>query len=220
MQKRVCQARLLVITPLDAFEESWMLSNSMGRRNATALLINNSSSEISNIVWKRSQEIAESKVRLTLSELLAKMNVKTVIVDEIGGSDLSQMFLVVNTTNFNWYEPNNSETQPSMKRSGHTANVIGKYMVIAFGSGPNFNFEYKEKGEADVLLLDISNSLNYVWTDHFSPDAVIPPQSSSPQPTIATSTVATTITTSMAQSSSPQPSPPQLNITIKIIQEL
>ncbi|CAB5361588.1 unnamed protein product [Rhizophagus irregularis] len=152
--------------------------------------------EISNIVWKRSQEIAESKVRLTLSELLAKMNVKTVIVDEIG------------------------ETQPSMKRSGHTANVIGKYMVIAFGSGPNFNFEYKEKGEADVLLLDISNSLNYVWTDHFSPDAVIPPQSSSPQPTIATSTVATTITTSMAQSSSPQPSPPQLNITIKIIQEL
>jgi drug/metabolite transporter (DMT)-like permease len=68
---------------------------------------------------------------------------------------------------------------------------------LFLGSCPNFNFEYKEKGEADVLLLDVSNSLNYVWTDHFSPDAVIPPQSSSPQPTIATSTVATTITTSI-----------------------
>ncbi|PKB94749.1 hypothetical protein RhiirA5_477669 [Rhizophagus irregularis] len=137
-----------------------------------------------------------------------------------GDNTDNKMLYVLNTTNFNWYEPNNSGTQPSMKCSGHTANVIGKYMVIAFGSGPNFNFEYKEKGEADVLLLDVSNSLNYVWTDHFSPNAVIPPQSSSPQPTIATSTVATTITTSMAQSSSPQPSPPQLNITIKIIQEL
>ncbi|GES97734.1 hypothetical protein RCL_jg3511.t1 [Rhizophagus clarus] len=44
------------------------------------------SSEVNNIVWNRSQEIAESKVRLTLSELLAKTNIEATIVDEIGDS--------------------------------------------------------------------------------------------------------------------------------------
>ncbi|PKB97932.1 hypothetical protein RhiirA5_367247, partial [Rhizophagus irregularis] len=31
----------------------------------------------------------------------------------------------------------------------------------------------------DVLLLDIGNSSNYIWTNNFDPNAVIPPQSSS-----------------------------------------
>jgi hypothetical protein len=39
MQKRVRRARLHVITPLDAFEEGWMLSNPMGRRSAMASII-------------------------------------------------------------------------------------------------------------------------------------------------------------------------------------
>ncbi|CAG8662769.1 4202_t:CDS:2, partial [Paraglomus brasilianum] len=43
-------------------------------------------SEICDIVWSKSKEIAESQVRLSLSELITKTNVKTAIVDGIGGS--------------------------------------------------------------------------------------------------------------------------------------
>ncbi|CAG8574565.1 7731_t:CDS:2 [Ambispora leptoticha] len=42
------------------------------------------SAEIIDIIWDRSEEIADSKVRLTLSELLTKTKVKTNIVSEIG----------------------------------------------------------------------------------------------------------------------------------------
>ncbi|CAG8517668.1 8531_t:CDS:2, partial [Paraglomus brasilianum] len=51
-------------TPLGAFEEGWCKK----------------SAEIIDIIWDRSKEIADSKVRLTLSELLTKTN----IIGEIG----------------------------------------------------------------------------------------------------------------------------------------
>ncbi|CAB4408637.1 unnamed protein product [Rhizophagus irregularis] len=97
-----------------------------------------------------------------------------------GGDDIdNKMLYVLDTTNFNWYEPNVSGKGPTIKRFDHTANVIGRYMVIAFGSGPGLNFNYRKNGESDVLLLDIGNSSNYIWTNNFDPNAVIPPQSSS-----------------------------------------
>ncbi|PKY25903.1 hypothetical protein RhiirB3_472745 [Rhizophagus irregularis] len=97
-----------------------------------------------------------------------------------GGDDIdNKMLYVLDTTNFNWYEPNVSGKGPTIKRFDHTANVIGRYMVIAFGSGFGLNFNYRKNGESDVLLLDIGNSSNYIWTNNFDPNAVIPPQSSS-----------------------------------------
>ncbi|CAB4484217.1 unnamed protein product [Rhizophagus irregularis] len=63
---------------------------------------------------------------------------------------------------------------PIMKRFDHTGNVIGKYMVIAFGSGPGLDFNYREEGESDVLLLDIGDPSNYTWTTYFDSDAAIP----------------------------------------------
>ncbi|CAG8615648.1 3176_t:CDS:2, partial [Diversispora eburnea] len=48
----------------------------------------NGPSEICNIVWSKSKEIAESQVRLSLSELITKTSVKTAIVDEIGSQRL------------------------------------------------------------------------------------------------------------------------------------
>jgi N-acetylneuraminic acid mutarotase len=51
-----------------------------------------------------------------------------------GGSNSNNKHLyVLDTTNFNWYEPKVSGKVPTLKRFGHSANVIGKYMVIAFG---------------------------------------------------------------------------------------
>ncbi|RGB41047.1 hypothetical protein C1646_752568 [Rhizophagus diaphanus] len=51
------------------------------------------------------------------------------------------------------------------------ANVIGKYMVISFGDG------YDRTVENDLLLLDISNNEEYIWTTKFDPknDTVSPP---------------------------------------------
>ncbi|CAB5207355.1 unnamed protein product [Rhizophagus irregularis] len=58
---------------------------------------------------------------------------------------------------------------PQYKRGEHCANVIGKYMVITFGSNGVLDAKYKEDGESDVLLLDISDDSEYVWTTSFDP---------------------------------------------------
>ncbi|CAG8493138.1 5281_t:CDS:10 [Paraglomus occultum] len=41
-------------------------------------------SDIVEVIWERSDEIAKSQVRLTLSEVLAKVNIKVALVDEVG----------------------------------------------------------------------------------------------------------------------------------------
>ncbi|GES81373.1 hypothetical protein GLOIN_2v1847904 [Rhizophagus clarus] len=91
----------------------------------------------------------------------------------------NKLLYVLDTRTFNWYEPNVSGKNPTIKRFDHSANVIGKYMVIAFGSGSDLDFSYRSNSESDVLLLDIGNSSNYVWTNYFDPNAVIPPQTTS-----------------------------------------
>ncbi|CAG8730036.1 13465_t:CDS:2, partial [Funneliformis caledonium] len=69
---------------------------------------------------------------------------------------------VLDLLNFEWYIPNISGTIPS-SRHWHKANVIGKYMFISFGAG------YDPTIDNDILLLDISNDQEYVWTNIFDP---------------------------------------------------
>ncbi|GET01590.1 hypothetical protein GLOIN_2v1780026 [Rhizophagus clarus] len=69
----------------------------------------------------------------------------------------------LNLINFEWNIPNTSGTTPS-SRNQHRANVIGNYMVISFGS-----FFSISGDESDILLLDISNVNEYVWTNDFKP---------------------------------------------------
>ncbi|CAG8639417.1 6336_t:CDS:2, partial [Funneliformis caledonium] len=66
---------------------------------------------------------------------------------------------VLNLINYEWYIPKISGNIPSPRR-WHEANVIGKYMVVSFGQGYEDN---------DILLLDISNNEEYIWTDSFDP---------------------------------------------------
>ncbi|RHZ81429.1 hypothetical protein Glove_120g46 [Diversispora epigaea] len=87
-------------------------------------------SGICDIIWSRSKEIAESQVHLSLSEVLAKMNVKTTIVNEIGGSESQsastvRLFIPEKKTQEPRHKPNkknqevNSEsvTPPQKKRT-------------------------------------------------------------------------------------------------------
>ncbi|RIA85750.1 hypothetical protein C1645_830342 [Glomus cerebriforme] len=73
---------------------------------------------------------------------------------------LDSTLYVLDLTNFSWYVPKISGIIPS-SRVYHKANVIGKYMVISFGFG------YDNTIESDILLLDINNNEEYVWTTTF-----------------------------------------------------
>ncbi|PKB94949.1 hypothetical protein RhiirA5_476836 [Rhizophagus irregularis] len=79
----------------------------------------------------------------------------------------------LNVINFEWRIPNISGKIPK-SRLYHKANVIGKYMVITFGLG------YDQLTESDILLLDIGNAGEYIWTNEFYPPS--PPQSSKVPP--------------------------------------
>ncbi|RIA96727.1 hypothetical protein C1645_871834 [Glomus cerebriforme] len=84
---------------------------------------------------------------------------------------------VLNLNNFEWYIPTISGQIPK-SRMFHKANVIANYMVVSFGDG------YDQSTESDILLLDISNSEEYMWTNNFVPTIISPPSSSaSPSPT-------------------------------------
>ncbi|RIA83037.1 hypothetical protein C1645_861709 [Glomus cerebriforme] len=95
----------------------------------------------------------------------------------------------LNLFNFEWIIPKISNTsQIPNSRMYHKANVIGKYMIISFGLG------YDPSIESDILLLDISNKNEYVWTDAFDLNS----SSISTKPT-ATNTVQPETSTQPAQ---------------------
>ncbi|GBB99628.1 hypothetical protein RclHR1_03590003 [Rhizophagus clarus] len=88
----------------------------------------------------------------------------------------------LNLINFEWRIPKVFGQIPE-SRMNHKANVIGKYMVISFGYGYD-----NIPTESDILLLDISNVDEYIWTNEFYPlPPPLPPSPSSPP--LSTSTL-------------------------------
>ncbi|RIA84166.1 hypothetical protein C1645_742531 [Glomus cerebriforme] len=98
---------------------------------------------------------------------------------------------VLNLISYEWYIPKNSGQIPA-SRMYHRANVIGNYMVVSFGTG------YNQLTESDILLLDISNNVEYIWTYNFAPSIILPTSSSAVASTsvIQSSTIATSSTNS------------------------
>ncbi|CAG8533467.1 10161_t:CDS:2 [Funneliformis caledonium] len=84
---------------------------------------------------------------------------------------------MLDLVNFEWKVPKVSGNIPS-SRYWHQANVIGKYMVVTFGFG------YDITVDNDVLLLDISNKDELIWTNIYDPTALLFSNSSSTVPTI------------------------------------
>ncbi|CAB4414089.1 unnamed protein product [Rhizophagus irregularis] len=119
---------------------------------------------------------------------------------------LDNSLYVLDLTNFNWYIPKTTGNIPK-PRAKHQANVIGKYMVVSFGQG------YDKSVESDILLLDISDNEEYIWTTIFDPpepNVIIPPSSSSS--TSLPSSSQTSITTSPSPYLLPLPSSSQTSI--------
>ncbi|CAB5368677.1 unnamed protein product [Rhizophagus irregularis] len=78
-----------------------------------------------------------------------------------GSSDSTDSSLYeLNLINYEWRIPKTYGKTPA-SRTSHRANVIRKYMVISFGNG------YNRSIENDILLLDISNVNEYIWTNEF-----------------------------------------------------
>jgi hypothetical protein len=67
-----------------------------------------------------------------VSSVLALDGYRIIIFGGILNNDQFLLF-VLDTRSFTWYEPDVSGKKPLLKRFDHSANVIGKYMVIAFG---------------------------------------------------------------------------------------
>ncbi len=116
---------------------------------------------------------------------------------------------------YKWYIPKISGKIPG-SRYDHKANVIGKYMVISFGkyhmyfiiefymivdfvvNKQPFKHNYLNsigigynETENDLLLLDISNNDEYIWTTIFHPIPPTPPTSPT-SPTPSTSPTSST----------------------------
>ncbi|RIA95117.1 hypothetical protein C1645_734277 [Glomus cerebriforme] len=136
-----------------------------------------------------------------------------------GDNDNNNNLYVLDLKNYEWYIPKVTGQSPGFKRGEHTANVIGKYMVIAFGKYLIFFFnkiililylniikilflgsngitqdKYRSSGESDILLLDISNDSEYVWTTSFDPASLT---INSPSPTYSPSTPPKNITSNV-----------------------
>ncbi|GET52768.1 hypothetical protein GLOIN_2v1879390 [Rhizophagus irregularis DAOM 181602=DAOM 197198] len=84
-----------------------------------------------------------------------------------GGLDFTskEQLYELSLINFVWRIPKTSGIAPKESRNAHRANVIGNYMVISYGSGYTT--------ENDILLLDISNVNEYIWTNEFKPSSSI-----------------------------------------------
>ncbi|GBC15616.1 hypothetical protein GLOIN_2v1834755 [Rhizophagus irregularis DAOM 181602=DAOM 197198] len=109
---------------------------------------------------------------------------------------LDTTLYVLDLANYNWYIPKISGKIPN-PRALHKANVIGKYMVVSFGYG------YDKTVESDILLLDISNNEEYIWTTIFDPKMP-------PPPTLPPSPPPSTLPPLPPPSPSPSPSPSSL----------
>ncbi|GBB96378.1 hypothetical protein RclHR1_02740009 [Rhizophagus clarus] len=79
---------------------------------------------------------------------------------------------VLDITNYEWYIPEIRGKGPAFRRGEHCANVIGKYMVVTFGSNGVLQAKYRSAGESDVLLLDISDDSGYTWTTSYDPTSL------------------------------------------------
>ncbi|GBC04887.1 hypothetical protein RclHR1_05920007 [Rhizophagus clarus] len=112
-----------------------------------------------------------------------------------GGNTVKDLIYELNLINYEWRIPKTFGKIPK-SRMYHKANVIGKYMVISFGGG------YDQSTESDILLLDISNVDEYIWTNEFYP----PTSSIVPSPSAIPS-----LTSKVSVSSPSATSPPSSN---------
>ncbi|CAG8488736.1 1922_t:CDS:2 [Cetraspora pellucida] len=70
---------------------------------------------------------------------------------------------------YQWFIPNISGTIPPTP-AYHTANVVGKYMIISYGFINSQGY-----ANPDMYILDISNDFEYKWVTSFDPNPVSSP---------------------------------------------
>ncbi|PKK65593.1 hypothetical protein RhiirC2_853492 [Rhizophagus irregularis] len=86
------------------------------------------------------------------------------------GSPVPDQISVLDTkvNPFDWFIPNIDPAPSSAPISGHTATLVGNYMIIAFG---NYNHTPQNIVYSDQIhMIDVSEKNNYKWVKSFTPN--------------------------------------------------
>ncbi|CAB4408071.1 unnamed protein product [Rhizophagus irregularis] len=84
--------------------------------------------------------------------------------------------LDTNVDPFNWSIPKIDPAPSSTPFGGHTATLVGNYMIIAFGyTAYNINDSYSDQ----IHILDVSEESNYKWVKSFTPNITYTNESAS-----------------------------------------
>ncbi|PKY55276.1 hypothetical protein RhiirA4_474613 [Rhizophagus irregularis] len=77
--------------------------------------------------------------------------------------------LDTNVNPFNWSTPSKVNTAPSSAPfGGHTATLVGNYMIIAFGHYRNTTHDIVYSDQ--IHMIDVSEKNNYKWVKSFTPN--------------------------------------------------
>ncbi|CAB4383711.1 unnamed protein product [Rhizophagus irregularis] len=79
------------------------------------------------------------------------------------------MVLDTKTNPFNWFIPNINPAPSSAPFRGHTATLVGNYMIIAFGLYRNITTR-KNVLNDQIYMIDVSEENNYRWVKSFTPN--------------------------------------------------
>jgi len=103
-------------------------------------------------------------------------NKRIIIYEGIGRDAITiPSIVVLEIERYEWYQPTILGSIPTINRFDHTVTVVGIYMIVLFGrnimkDGP----DYRLNGESDLLLLNIKDNENFIWTTSFEPLKNIP----------------------------------------------
>ncbi|CAI2166038.1 16073_t:CDS:2 [Funneliformis geosporum] len=100
--------------------------------------------------------------------------------DIAGVIPLDDSLYVLDLINFQWFIPKTRITGLTpISRQYHQANVVRNYMIVSFGQ---FALDYTPTFKDDIILLDINNNDEYVWTIDFDSSALQKPDITIPIP--------------------------------------
>ncbi|GET03634.1 hypothetical protein GLOIN_2v1477489 [Rhizophagus clarus] len=86
------------------------------------------------------------------------------------GLPVPDPILIFNALALEWSRPTNINTPPSsVPFRGHTATLVGNYMVIAFGLFYNNGVVVQSN---QIHMIDVSDVNNFKWVKNFTPSSI------------------------------------------------
>ncbi|PKC11510.1 hypothetical protein RhiirA5_397441 [Rhizophagus irregularis] len=117
-----------------------------------------------NLVWTKGSSVGAPNVGLLASATTLLPNNKIIYLEDTNNDNISQVY-IYDPVNDNWTTKATSGTIPP-KKSGMSV-ILDMYLNKQYYKGSGYTTEN------DILLLDISNVNEYIWTNEFKPSSSI-----------------------------------------------